>query len=168
MTQTLTQPDEATEREDFHITDDASANWYLRKIAALEDEKARVKAQCEAIVKRLDGDAEGLRRLYESELQTYVRQKLADSKSRRKSVHFLQGTAQFRTVPARVVITDPQAALDYARQHLPDAVKVSESLHTDTYRAAVEARGELLPGCDQEPERETFTLSFGKARTLTE
>lgn len=169
MTPFDTEPTEAPEREEFHIDSDGAANWYLRKLANIEAEKARVKAQAEAILTRLDCDAEGLRHLYQSELEAFCRSKIAQEKHRRKSVLFLQGTCQFRTLPARVVIRDPKAALDYARKHLPDAVRVQESLDTDAYRAAIAATGELLPGSDREPERESFTLSFGKtAKTPTE
>ena len=36
------QPTEPTE---FHITDEAGANWYARKLAGIEAERARVKVQ---------------------------------------------------------------------------------------------------------------------------
>ena len=167
MIQTIPET-EPTEREAFHITTEEAANWYLRKQANIEAEKQRVKAQAEAIVSRLNSDAESLRHLYEAELQEFVRTKLAESGNRRKSVHFLQGTAQFRTVPTGVRITDPVAALDYAKAHLPDAVRVTETLDGQAYRAAIDATGELLPGVLVEPERESFTLSFGKPKTPTE
>jgi len=35
------QPQQPTE---FHITDEAGANWYAKKLATIEAERARVKA----------------------------------------------------------------------------------------------------------------------------
>ena len=37
------------EAEAFHITDEARANWLLRKLATIADERARVKAQAAQI-----------------------------------------------------------------------------------------------------------------------
>jgi hypothetical protein len=120
--QTIEQPTieaEQTDPEQFHITTDAAANWYLRKLANLEAEQRRIQQQAAAIVKQLEGDAERLRYLYEGELAEYVQQKLTAAGSRRKSVHFLQGTAGFRTVPARLIVTDERAAIAYACECLP-------------------------------------------------
>jgi hypothetical protein len=158
----LTEATEQSERSEFHVTNDAAANWYLRKLANIEAEKRRVKAQAEAIVRQLDAEAERLRYLYEAELQEYVRQKVADGGNRRRSVHFLQGTCAFRTVPATVRITDTLAALDYATRCLPEAVKTQQVLDTARYRQIVEATGELLPGVELTPDQEIFRLSIGK------
>jgi hypothetical protein len=153
---------EAAEATSFHITDDVGANWYLRKLANLEAEQRRVQAQAAAIVKQLEADAERLRYLYEAELQEYVRQKLASAGSRRKSVHFLQGAAGFRTVPAAICVTDTLAALDYATLCLLGAVKTQQVLDMARYRKQVEETGELLPRVEVTEAYETFKVTFGK------
>jgi hypothetical protein len=61
-------------------------------------------------------------------------------------VHFLQGTAGFRTVPPATRVTDAPAALDYASRCLPDAVKTQAVLGRVAYHAHMEATGEPLPG----------------------
>ena len=98
----------------------------------------------------------------EGELQEYVREKLASADNRRKSVPFLQGTAGFRTVPAMVKVTDTPAALAYATENLPEAVKTQTVLDTAAYRKAVEASGELLPGVEITEAHEAFRITFGK------
>ncbi len=158
---------ETETRPEFHITDEAAANWYLRKQANIEAEKARVQQQAAQIVRQLDADAESLRHLYESELQEWTRKELARRKSRRKSLALLQGTCQFRICPASLKISDPAAALDFSRRNLPDAVKTAETLDTAKYRDFAEkmqnAGAETLPvGVEAVPERESFTVKFGK------
>jgi phage host-nuclease inhibitor protein Gam len=153
---------EQVEAEAFHITSDGSANWYLRKLANIEAEQRRVKAQAEAIVRQLEAEASRLRYLYEAELEEYVREKLVTTGNRRKSVHFLQGTAGFRTVPQSVRIADTLAALDYATRCLPEAVKTQQVLDAARYRRIVEETGELLPGVTVVPTSEAFRVSFGK------
>lgn len=55
-----------------------------------------------------------------------------------------------------------QAALHYATEHLPDAVKTQQVLDREAYRAHMEETGELLPGMEVTEERETFRVTFGK------
>src|SRR5579862_5226360 len=90
----------------FLIDSDERAEWLLRKLANLEAEKARVQTQAEQILKQLESDAERLRFLFGAQLEEYCRRKIEASKSRRRSVTFLQGTCAFRTVPATVKVTD--------------------------------------------------------------
>jgi len=71
---TQTNPTET--EETFCINSETRANWLLRKIANLDTEKARVKAQAEAILKELDTDREGLLYLYGSQLEAFTRQEL--------------------------------------------------------------------------------------------
>ena len=150
-------------RAEFHISDEASANWYLRRLANLESEKQRVQSQCAAIVKQLESDADGLRYIYEGELQEWTRQELAKKGNRRKSLTLLQGTACFRTVPAGLKITDASAALVHVIAIGADAIKRSIALDTEKYRALAETAlksGEVLPGTETTPERESFTVKF--------
>ena len=153
-------------REEFAINTIDAANWYLRRLANLEAEKQRVTQQSAAIVAQLDADAETLRYLYEGQLQNFVRQELAANGNRRKSLHFLQGTACFRHVGPSLRITDNAAALDFCRRNLPDAVKVTETLDTTRYRDFAEkmqnAGAESLPvGVESVPAREAFRVTFG-------
>ncbi len=156
-----------TGAEQFQIDSDRAAEWLLRKLANIEAEKARVTAQAAAIVKQLESDAEGLRFLYGSQLEAYCRAKIAQSGGRRKSVHFLQGSCAFRTVPAGLRVADMGAALQFAQERLPEAVKVVQTLDMGAYREAAAKRlqetGEVLPGCEPTPEREAFSVKFGKA-----
>ena len=102
------------ERAEFSINSETAANWLLQKLANIEAEQRRVKAQAEEIINRLRSDAERLQYLYGAQLEDFCRVRLAEGKNRRRSVAFLQGTCGFRTVPASIKITDMEAALLYA------------------------------------------------------
>ena len=155
-TETMNEQPEA-----FHITDEAGASWYARKLAAIETERARVKAQNARINAQLDSEEKSLRDRFEAEAREWARQEIDRRyKGRRKSLALLQGTFAFRAVPATLRVDDVGAALNRAAEL--GAVKVD----VDTYRkAAIEARkatGEILPGVVIVPEREHFGVSFGK------
>lgn len=153
--------------EAFHICDERSANWLLRKLGNIEAEQRRVQAQAEAICKSLDNDAASLRYLYGSQLEAWVRAELQRRGGRSKSLKLLQGTCSFRTVPRSLKITDEQAAKEYAQATaMPQAVEQIERLRTAVYcvlaRRALEETGEVLPGIEIVPERESFCTRFGK------
>ena len=147
--------------EAFCIDSEERANWYARKLAGFEAERARISAQAAKIKAQLDADEKSLRDRFEAEAREWARAELNRRyKGRRKSLALLQGTFAFRAVPATLRVDDVAAALETAASL--GAVKVD----VDTYRrAALDAKkttGELLPGVVVVPEREHFGVSFGK------
>ena len=151
--------------EPFMVNDEKSANWYLRKLANITGEQQRVQAQAAQIVAQHESDANGLKHLYASQLEAYCRARLQETGNRRKSITLLQGTCAFRTVPAGFRLTDTAAALRFAKE-CGGMLKTVESLDAEAYRAAadhaLEAYGELYPGMETTPEREAFSVRFGK------
>ncbi len=147
--------------EAFHITDEAGANWYARKLAGIEAERARVRAQAARIVAQLDSDEKSLRDRFEAETREWARQEIETRyKGRRRSLTLLQGTFAFRSVPATLRVDDMAAALSTAASL--GAVKVDETTYRKAALDARKATGELLPGVVIVPEREHFGVSFGK------
>lgn len=152
------------EREAFHITDESSALWYLRKLANLEAETRRVKRQAEQLLASLNSEAENLKRIYQEELEHWVREELARKGNRKRTLHTLQGTLRFRHVAARLAIEEEFSATQYAVNSLAECVATKYELNRAAYleeaRKRLEETGELLPGVQFAPERETFTVSF--------
>jgi len=152
------QPTEPTE---FHITDEAGANWYARKLANIEAERARVKVQNAKINAQLDGEENSLKDRFEAEAREWARAELDRRyKGRRRSLALLQGTFAFRAVPATLRVDDVAAALETAATL--GAVKVDAAAYRAAALDAQRTTGELLPGCVIVPEREHFGINFGK------
>jgi len=153
--------EQATEPTEFHITDEAGANWYARKLAGIEAERARVRAQAARIIAQLDGDENSLKDRFEAEAREWARAELDRRyRGRRKSLALLQGTFAFRAVPATLRVDDVAAALSTAASI--GAVKVDAAAYRAHALDAQKTTGELLPGCVIVPEREHFSVSFGK------
>lgn len=162
---------ETTEPTDerFVLDSEDKVNWLLRKLANLEAEKQRVTAQYQAIMSVLERDEKSLRFRFENDLKAFAAQKLAEGGNRRKTVHLLQGSLTFRTLPQAIKVSDTIAAIAFAKMTgLPCLESVTEEKFNPTlYRnralEVLEERGEILPGIEVLPERETFAIKFGKA-----
>lgn len=152
--------------ETFRINSEDAANWYLRKLANIESEKQRIQSQAAAIVAQLDSDRAGLERMHEADLQEFVKNLLAGGK--RKSLTLLQGTCGFRTVPGGLRVSDANAAETYAKKREWICEIVTLRFDAADYRKIAERElqetGEVLPGCDVVPERESFSIRFGKEK----
>jgi phage host-nuclease inhibitor protein Gam len=156
------RPEPSGNSEEFRINSDRAAEWLLRRLGNIEAENARVQAQAAAIVKALESDAESLRFLYAGQLEAYCREKIAQGRG--KTVRFLQGTCAFRTCPPGLRISDQGAALHFAIESLPKAVKTVTTLDTAAYREAAQRElqetGVVLPGLEVTPARESFHVKF--------
>lgn len=157
------------EKPPFCIDTVGRAEWLLKKLATIAAEKSRVKAQAAQIVAQCDNDTLRLEHLFGAQLQAIVTAELARKGGTRKSLALLQGTCAFRTVPGGLVIADEVAARASARQMAPDLLseRTVEDFDTAEYlKLAALSRdgtGELLPGVDSVPDRESFSIRFGKA-----
>ncbi len=78
----------------------------------------------------------------------------------RRSLHLLQGTFAFRTVPATLRVDDTAAALNTAVT--VGAVRVDADAYRRHALGTLKATGEILPGCVPVGEREHFAVRFGK------
>ena len=157
---------ESALRARFEITDERSAVWYLRKLRAIEEERAAVEAATAQRLAELDTDRRRLEALFGGQLEAWAREE--SQRRRRKTITLpLAGVAvALRTVPARVEVEDRATAEDVARS----LGYVRTSADLSAYRAAaVEAladRGELLPGCRlTEPTERVSVRRIDAART---
>jgi len=154
------------QEEGFHITSENTALWYLRKLANLEAEQSRVKRQAESLLCSLQSEAEGLKRLYQGELEQWAREELARKGSHRRTLHTLQGTLRFRHVPARLALVDPDAALRLCEREGLECIETRREVNRENFlryaQAQLDTTGELIAGATLLPERESFSVSFGK------
>lgn len=142
----------------FAIDSEDRANWLLRKLGNLAAERARVKAQADAIMAELKREEERLHQRFDAELQAFTRQALAGKKSR--TLKLLQGTVSLRTVAASMRVADTEAAFEHARTCLPDLIETKQALKVADYGKLARETGEMLPGIEVTPEHETMSIRF--------
>jgi hypothetical protein len=124
---------------------------FLRRRAAAVAELARVKENNERIERALAGKVKGIDFVYQATVAAIVAQKIEGTKS--KSVKTPWGVAGFRTVAAKVEVTDMDKFITTAPETLlrrkvePNMVAISEVVKTS---------GEVPTGCVIRDAEERF------------
>jgi Bacteriophage Mu Gam like protein len=171
---------------DFSVHDLDSLEWYVDKLATIQDKKARVKAQAEAMIKDLDRDAESLNFQFEDQARKVLRDHLEFQRLRTRHLKFLSGTVGFRTIPARVTVGNTGKALEWLQTHAPETLlartpapdgpraleqRVNAHALAQRFKASDDGltdsgSGERLtvPGLSIEPSRERFNLTSARDR----
>ena len=149
----------------FVVDTEEKVEWLLRRLACMESERSRVKAQAQAIVGGLDRDIKTLRERFEPDLRAFAQRRIERDGGRRKSVELLQGTLAFRSVPQGLRVCDESEAQRYAATNSMEDAFVSR-FNAAAYREIALGRlrgaGEILPGIEIVPEHESFSVRFPK------
>src|SRR3954471_20856264 len=112
----------------FHVRDERTAAWVVRKILEERAHRERVAKWHEAETLRSQRREQFLMYRFGAELAEWARQQLAQQFGKRRSIHLPSGTIGFRTEPTKIVVADEPKLIAWCRQHLPSAVKVVESV----------------------------------------
>jgi phage host-nuclease inhibitor protein Gam len=144
----------------FRLDSDDKVEWALRKIGAWDAEYARVKAHSESILKRIASEKESFLARFQVDLEEYTRQKIEGGK--RRSHETVYGTLAFRKVPPTLSVVDKDAALEWAREHDPTSIQqtLNVKAYSDRAKLDLQQNGEILPGVELKPERESFSIRF--------
>ena len=137
----------------FVVQDEASADWVVGQITRRNDELARIKAQYDARVKRLENELAFFDSRFRQQLVDWTQVQLT---GKRKSVDLPHGRVGFRHVNERLEVVEENAAIDAARTAVPEAVKVKTYLSLTALKEYWKQTGEVLEGCGVVPSEERF------------
>ena len=167
----------------FHVHDESSANWLVRRVRECRDYAQRVTAWAAAEVRGAEAEERWLLERFGHQLEQWVRQRLEQDPSprgRTRSVSLPAGVVGLRSEPPRLVVVDEARVLAWCRSNLPGALKavaeaegagarrlaawaaqcpqarVSESFSKSALNAHAAASGELPEGADLAPAGERF------------
>jgi hypothetical protein len=158
------------------ITSTGEAEWAAAKWAEADAAVSAAVAQAdewhERVGEWLDAVAAsdvGRAAFFESALTDYARAR-RDQDPRAKTLTLPSATVKSRSVAARVVVADSDAALDWLRQNAPEAVKVVESVSMSELRRlakvhedrAVLPDGQVVPGVEVEPEHVSYSVTVAR------
>lgn len=149
----------------FVIDSETRADWYLGKLATIDAEAERIKANTARRLQELTTDRESLVQRFGDQLTVWAKGEA--ERRRRKTVTLSNGSIAFRAMPSRLVIDNDADALQTAKLVCPDAVTVETVEKLD--RAALvakaqetmESTGELLPGIKLMEASESIKVTAG-------
>ena len=156
--------DETTEKpEGFHITDESSAVWLLRKLRGLEEEQDAIKAATAQRIEELTADKNRLIGRFGAELEAWARQEAEARRRKTITVPLAGCSVAFRANPSRLETTEEAGeiaiTLGFTKAPAPDLTAYRKHA-----QAHLEATGELLPGLVMTEARESFGIRFPKSK----
>jgi hypothetical protein len=123
----------AEEKPAFRVNDLPSCEWVLEKMQACDADIASLEMRRRAICANIDSQVAALRKRRQwldmrflSDLRAFAAEALLGSKSKTLTTPF--GRLSFRRTPARIVVTDGDAAIAWAEREVPEAVKTVKSV----------------------------------------
>lgn len=155
--------DAPARRDDgFVIETEKHALWATGKIRDAEESLQDLKARYEDYKRQLDEwyqtQSKALEQTVESMshfLRPYVAEQIASGK--KKSLLLPDGTkAGYRSSPARINDTDPDATIEWCEYNAPEAVKVEKRVLKSVLKDRLKQGKALPPTVDIEPGDERF------------
>ncbi len=152
-------PAVALELDDrFHVRDEGSANWVLRKIAECRAYRDRVARWAQAETLRAERQEAFLMHRFGSELEAWAREQINKQHGRRRSIALPAGVLGLRREPTKLLVLDERALADWCRTHLPAAIKVTEAVLKTEVLAHVRGTGECPAGAELGGGEERFYI----------
>jgi len=145
----------------------SDANGIVRRIAEARREIELIGEQEAEEIARIRARADELRQAYQAKL-TWLDERYGESLKafaaanlegkKVRSIKLLSGVVGFRKNPSSLAIVDKDAALEWAKANLPDAIKVVESVGVSPLKLHVEATGESLEFAEYTPAFDKFYI----------
>lgn len=142
-------------RAPFVIDSADKAAWAVDKVLGARARLERVRAACDAAIREAEREVADTEGFFLPQLRVWAEQ---NPPAKGKTIRLTTGALAFRAVPGGPRVVDSVAALEWARQHLPAAVKVSESLSATAVKSYVTQTGDLPPGVEVVEGREAFDV----------
>jgi hypothetical protein len=145
----------------FSVNDEASLDWVTRQINTANSLEAILETQYKHRKEELAKIRNLFISLYGNQMKEFV---ISHADHGKKSMTLLSGTVSVRTVPETFFIADEDKFLEWALEHLPEALK--EKTMTSIDKKKVEEyfkkTGEVPAGCDTKPAEERVYVKAGK------
>lgn len=151
--------------DQFAVTDLKSAEWVLEKMQAQDSEIAGLGLRRQAIIDQLDSMVRDNKRRrdwleyrFGNDLMAFADDALKDAKS--KSLKTPYGTLGFRLNPGSIKVREEakEYAVTWAKEHAPDAVKVTESILVTPLKGRTDLPADVF---DVTEPRDVFYIKTG-------
>lgn len=141
------------------IATEEDANLVGAELAKIRNRRERAKQRIERekkLIAQFDCEEARLLDRYGADFKAFAAERLAGTK--RRSLELLDVTLGYRKAPDKLEVTDESAVIQWARRHMPDAVKVVESVLKTPIKDAVKRGLEVPPGCEYKAGGDEFFI----------
>lgn len=142
----------------FHIRDEGSANWAVRKILECRAYRERVARWAQAETLRAERQETFFMHRFGGELEAWAREQIGKQHGRARSIALPAGVLGVRREPTKLLVVDERALVGWCRTHLPAAIKVTESLLKSEIQAHIKSTGECPSGAEMGGGAERFYI----------
>jgi hypothetical protein len=115
----------------FHVVDEATASWVVRKIVECRSYAARVRDWAERELHRAERDERWFLRRFGPELEGWLREELRRRGGRARSVPLPAGTVGLRRQAGRLDVVDEATLVAWCERHLCEALRVTVDAEGD-------------------------------------
>jgi phage host-nuclease inhibitor protein Gam len=153
----------------WRVTDLAAADWALRRVAECEAEAEEIRRQAEEAIAQIEARKRDLTEkamrgaaYFRFQLTRFAEeQRDALLKGSKKSRDLIHGRIAFRSSPERLKVSDPEALSAWlAVQPVERGLyRVELKPEMRALQAQFKETGEIFPGCEVEPSRETVSIT---------
>jgi len=146
-----------TAREPFIVNTEERAAWATDKVLSARERLSRIKAACQAMIDDAELEVRDAEAFFLPMLEEWAR---SNPPKKGKTIKLPTGALSFRTVPGGPRVVDPDAALAWAKVEAGELViqTVSERLDKAGLADYVKASGDVPPGVEIAPARESFDV----------
>lgn len=109
--------------EHFSVRDEQTANWVVRRVNEARAYRRRVEEWAAGEIRRAQAEEQFFLGRFGGQLREWLQQQITTRHLRRKSLALPSGTIGLRRSPPRLAIQDEAKAVQWARQHLPYALR---------------------------------------------
>ena len=147
------------EQEGFTVKNQQTAEWVVKRIAQHRRRQAEVDELYQAELYRLKAWKQKQDEKEQASIDYFENILKPWAQEQGKSVSLPSGRVRFRKMQDKFIYDD-QAVMAWAKEHLPEAIRVKEELEKKAIKDHVKATGELPDGLtieQQEPKFEVVT-----------
>lgn len=127
----------------FEVHDETSANWVVRKILEARAYRQRIRTWAEVEVRRAERQEQFFLGRFGRQLDRWLRSQLETRQSRQRSINLPAGRVGLRKQKPKLIVDDPEAVLEWAKQVAPNLVTVQESVSKSDLNSHLEQTGEF-------------------------
>jgi len=135
---------------------DRFCEWYRGEVHKLDALEAQFEKMYEIRLQEIHSAKASLQYFHGQEFRQRSKAMIEADGNKKKSVNLLTGTVGFRTIKAKLLVTNKQLVMEWAETHCPQAIKMIKDLLLTPLMDYLKDTGDVPPGTELIGEHQKF------------